>query len=142
MYCIDSSALVVANQKYPILEFKNFWQKLEDAISHDVLNTTEIVCDELKFYDEIIYKWAIKQPHFIISLDEGILQQAKIIINRYPQLIDPLSSIEQAAPYLLATAKIHKMTIVTERKKLSLIGKKMKIKSISYHQMLSIGFGV
>ncbi|MBI2792261.1 MAG: DUF4411 family protein [Gammaproteobacteria bacterium] len=138
MYCIDSSALVFANQKFPLVECKSYWQNLEDVISQGQLNTSEIVCDELKFYEEGIYKWAIKQRHFVIPLNEELLDQTKIIVNRYPQLIDPLSSIEQAAPYLLATAKLNKMTIVTEKIKLLLVCQKMKIESITFNEMTKI----
>src|SRR5436309_449211 len=142
LYCIDASALLKAHQSHPLAEDVDFWEKISDAITQGLIISSEVVSEELKYYEPELYTWASKQRHFIVPLDEETLAQTKIIINRFPQLIDPLASGEQASPYIVALAQILSATIVTEESddnpnsKLMHACLKLRIRTISLAEMI------
>jgi hypothetical protein len=116
-YCIDTSSLIAAwDERYPITHFPKFWQLIEQALRTGNIVTTLAVIDELKHKSDDLRKWLVAIDAGIIPLDEDIQIEAAAILQRHPRLVMEKKQRFAADTFVIATARIKKLTIVTEEK--------------------------
>lgn len=120
IYCIDTSSLIHGwNEKYPPEIFASLWSDIENLINDGDLVSTEEVLMELSAGNDDLSIWASKQNNFFLPLNNQIQTEAANI------LADPINSKvldtkkvgkNEADIWVIATAKVNNLTVITDEK--------------------------
>lgn len=120
IYCIDTSSLIHGwNEKYPPEVFTSLWTDIENLINNGDLVSTEEVLAELNAGNDDLSAWALKQSTFFLPLDTQIQTEAANILS------DPINSKvldtrkvgkNEADIWVIATAKVNALTVITDEK--------------------------
>lgn len=116
IYCIDTSALITLSQDYPSDVFPSLWSGLEDMVENELIRAPNVVLEELSYKDDDIHIWARKHKSIFVRKTKGLLDEVKMVLREFPGLIDENLQREQADPYLVAMAKIDRLSLVTSEK--------------------------
>lgn len=117
----DTDSLIALRRNYPLGDryFKTLWDDIEKLSSMGNLISTIINYEELKVGDDLLFKECkTRFKDMFIEVDADIQTQVAIILNTFPDLIDPNLDKEQADPYLIATAIVKKAIVITEEQPL------------------------
>ena len=113
-YSFDSSALIESwNDLYPLDVFPKIWEYLSDAIDNGHVVSHLTVIKELEFYDDKLKEWVKQRKKLEFQPDESVQKLASEIQNRFPKIVRP-SAIVGADPFVIALAKLHGLTVVSE----------------------------
>lgn len=117
-YVIDTCSLTKMRHTYPRDLFPTAWAKLDELCAAGILISAEDVLEELSAFDDEIYVWAQgQQVGFFYPLNEEVQAQASKILGDYPGLLDLRKNKSSGDPFIIATAKINRCTVVTEEKR-------------------------
>lgn len=114
-FVIDSCALMNACHNYNMSSqfFSQVWEAFNELISKGELISTSEVMEELK--EDDLSKWAKQHKDCFVPLSREIQDKTSEILKLYPMLIKMKSmGNSNADPFLIATAIIHKGTLVTD----------------------------
>lgn len=126
-YLIDSSVLITCANCTPFEFFPSFWNKLEESIVGGQVIICDAVAVEISVKVDQLKKWIENYKHlFRKTLLPTVVVEAKLIINKYPNLIDINNPNDQADPYLIALAKTDNLVIISDER-YSENSKKMRI---------------
>lgn len=115
-YLFDSDILINSNRYVPRKRFGSFWDKIEEYIESDEIGILKIVRNEIEKGTDDLYNWLSRFPatKFINEkAEEEVLLIVKDIVNKYPDLVNPLNTGDQADPYLVAYAKVRNLSVIT-----------------------------
>jgi hypothetical protein len=116
-YCFDTSALIDCwARSYPPDVFPGVWSKLDDLISHQQIVCPEEVRTELARQDDDLTDWVSGRPYMFVSLDEAIQVATKEVLRAHPLLMKATKNRNGADPFVIATARVKTLTVVTEEK--------------------------
>jgi hypothetical protein len=116
-YCIDTSCLIAAwEERYPIDNFPNFWNLLDRAIQAGTIVTPQAVHDETAKKSKDLYAWLADRDEILLELDEATQREVRAILARHPRLVAEKKQRFAADPFIIATAKLQALTIVTEER--------------------------
>lgn len=97
--------------------FVSLWDKIADLVfRQEIITSTEII-EELG--DEEIRKWVMQNKCCALEPDETIQRMVTEILKLYPAMIDFKKGKSSSDPFLIATAKKYKLTVITEEKSTS-----------------------
>ena len=114
-YCVDTSSLIAAwEERYPPDHFPKFWQLLEEAITSGQLIVCEAVLDETKKRSEELHRWLRRFDGHIVPFEEAIQAAAKKVLAAFPRLVGEHKMAFAADPFVIATAMVRRLTVVTE----------------------------
>lgn len=114
-FCLDTSALIAAwDERYPIDHFPRLWDHLRDAFRTGGAWVHESVVDELMKRSTELAKWVKNYPEAIIPFDPEIQRRSRSLLQKYPRLVMEHKAAFAADPFIIATAMVHDLTIVTE----------------------------
>jgi predicted nucleic acid-binding protein len=114
-YCIDTSSLIAAwEERYPPDHFPKFWQLLEAAITSGQVVVCEAVFDETKKRSEELHRWLRQFDGQIVPFEEAIQAAAKKVLAAFPRLVGERRIAFAADPFVIATAMVRGLTVVTE----------------------------
>ena len=114
-YCLDSSSIIAAwDERYPPEIFPPFWELLDAAISAGRVFVPEAVIDELEKKSKAAAKWFKDRDACIIPYEAEIQLQAKAILSAFPKLIMEQKYAFAADPFVIGTAIVHGLVVVTE----------------------------
>jgi hypothetical protein len=114
-YCIDTSCLIAAwEERYPLENFPKFWTYFEQLIDANRVWTPMAVHDEIEKKSKELHKWLGDRARLFIELDEEIQREAKAILARHPRLVMAKKQRFAADPFVIATARVRGLTVVTE----------------------------
>jgi len=117
-YIIDTSSLIELKDTYRKSVFSGAWDDIKDYLKNGIICSSVLVYDELKQQeDDIIFKMVNQFPHIFIVPTEEIQNKVKEILALYPRLIKIKSNKSGADPFVVATAIINKVPVVTNEKK-------------------------
>lgn len=105
VYCIDASSLMELTRQYPRGRFPSVWQKVEGLVGAGRLIAPKEVLKEIKQGDDSLVVWAKKMSKMFRPLDSDQAKKVSEILAECPTLIDPMSEMPQADPFLIALAK-------------------------------------
>ncbi len=116
-YCFDTSSLIECwTRTYPPDVVPGLWEKLNDAIAHVVVVCPEEVREELKRQDDDLSKWLAARPYVFIALDEPIQRATSAVLRDHPRLMKATKNRNGADPFVIATAQVRGLTVVTEER--------------------------
>ena len=116
-YVIDSSSILSQkeNELHRRILYKKKWEKIDDLIrKKEIVTCSEV---EGEILDENLIKWMKAQELTVIKIDEKIQEKVKIILDKYPGLVDFKQMKSSADAFLIATAMAYKLTVITEENK-------------------------
>ncbi len=116
-YSFDTSAILDAWVRwYPPDIFLSFWKNIDELIEDGGLLATEEVLYELEKKDDDVYKWAKARKDIFEPITEEIQLSAQEILSVFPKLVDTRKDRSQADPFVIALARVKKLTVVTGEK--------------------------
>lgn len=128
-YCFDTSSLIECwTRSYPPDIFPGVWDKLNDAVAHQHVLCAEEVREELKRQADGLAEWTAARPYIFVALDEAIQVATSAVLRDHPLLMKATKNRNGADPFVIATAQVRRMTVVTEEQGGSLT--KPKIPSV------------
>lgn len=152
IYIMDTSSIISIKEKFSQEDQRRIFQKLGQFALQGTIKCPPQVLMELKSYegpeDEPL-KWIKNFKSELIVNDPSLYEKAKEILKRFPSLVDPRKSREQADPYVIALAEIlreksNKVIIVSEdirsrKKKISIhdVCRNLNIPCIQIEEFLS-----
>ena len=117
MYCIDTSCLIAAwEERYPPENFPKFWDLLDRAIAAGRIRAPLAVLEETEKKSKDLHAWLRARPAVFIDYEESIQLAARSILSKHQRLVMEKKQRYSADPFVIATAMVKSMTIVTEEK--------------------------
>jgi hypothetical protein len=116
-YCIDTSCLIAAwEERYPIDHFPKFWKLLDHAIQTGKIVAPLAVHDETDKKAKDLHAWLAERDGMFLELDENTQREVKAVLAKHPRLVAEKKQRYAADPFIIATAKMLGLTIVTEER--------------------------
>jgi hypothetical protein len=117
IYCIDTSCLIAAwEERYPIDHFPNFWRLMDGAIQADRIVAPQAVLAETKKKSEELHAWLADRNQMFLELDEPTQREVRTILAKHQRLVAEKKQRFAADPFIIAVAKLQRLTIVTEER--------------------------
>lgn len=114
-YCFDTSVLIECwSRSYPPDVFPGLWIKLDDLIAQQEVLCADEVRIELERQEDDLAAWINARPHLFIPLDEAIQRATSEVLARHPLLMKATKNRNGADPFVIATAQVRGLTVVTE----------------------------
>ena len=82
---------------------------------------TRVLCPdevrvELARQDDDLAKWANARPHLFVALDQAIQLATSQVLAQHPLLMKATKNRNGADPFVIATARVRSLTVVSEEK--------------------------
>lgn len=114
-YCLDTSSLIAAwQERYPIENFPKLWEYIELLILNGRVVIHTAVYDETGRGSKDLHAWLKKYTKHFIAFDTETQIEVKQILKDYPKLVAVKKQSFAADPFIIATAKINHLIVVTE----------------------------
>lgn len=114
-YCADTSSLIAAwEERYPQENFPQFWEKLDELGAASRIFVPEAVIDETDKRSKELNKWRKDRAYSHVGYDTDIQQEARAVLESYPLLVKQTKSRFAADPFVIATAKVKGLMVLTE----------------------------
>jgi hypothetical protein len=116
-YCFDTSVLIGCwARSYPPDVFPGLWIKLDELITQQQVLCPDEVRVELARQEDELAKWINARSHMFVPLDDAIQRATSEILARHPLLMKATKNRNGADPFVIATARVRSLTVVTEEK--------------------------
>jgi predicted nucleic acid-binding protein len=114
-YCIDTSALIAAwYERYKPNRFPRLWTQLDEMIAAGRLFSSVMVLDECSRRSPELHAWLKDRPDMFFVPEAAIQLRVDYIVNTYTGLVMQGKEKFAADPFVIATAEVHRLTVVTE----------------------------
>lgn len=111
----DTSALIAAwVERYPIDVIPPLWEKFAAAIDAGEMVAPEEVAVELEKRSKDLLEFLKPHETFFVPTDATVIAEATAILAAHPKLVMERKRAYAADPFVIATAKIIGVTVVTE----------------------------
>lgn len=115
LYCLDSSSVIAAwDERYPPENFPAFWAQMDDALTSGMVVVPEAVMDELDKKSKDAHAWLKQRSAAIIGYEAKVQAEAKALLAAHPKLVMAKKVAFAADPFVIATAKVHGLAVVSE----------------------------
>ncbi len=116
-YCFDTSVLIECwSRSYPPDVFPGLWLKLDELITGQKVLCPHEVRIELAKQEDDLAKWISARPHMFVPLDDDIQRATSEVLAQHPLLMKATKNRNGADPFVIATARVRSLTVVTEEK--------------------------
>lgn len=116
-YCFDTSVLIECwSRSYPPDVFPGLWVKLDELITQQQVLCPDEVRVELARQEDELAKWINARPHMFVPLDDAIQRATSNVLARHSLLMKASKNRNGADPFVIATAQVKSLTVVTEEK--------------------------
>lgn len=117
-YIIDTSALIDLKDVYRKNVFPDAWKNVEQRLADGTIASCYEVYAELKAKEgDDIFRLVNPYPDIFIQPTKQIQLKMKEVLAKYPGLLNIRSGKSGADPFVIATALVHKVPVVTNEKK-------------------------
>lgn len=114
-FCFDTSALIECwSRTYPPDVVPGLWDQMSKAASHRSILSPEEVRHEVQRQDDGLYEWLNSRSYMFVPLDEPIQLEVRNVLRQHPLLMKATKNRNGADPFVIATAKVMGLTVVTE----------------------------
>ena len=111
-YSLDSDAIINAWRDYPIQNFPNIWDWVENLGREQIGGMSEVVFQELERGGDECYNWfKDRKELFVHPNDEDIQNEVRRLVNTYN--FGLTASKNAGDPYVIALAKVKNAVVVT-----------------------------
>ena len=114
--CVDTSAFIDLNRRFPRDIFETIWTNIEAMSQGGDLIAPEEVFNELQVKDDVIFKWAKDNRRSFLKLDSSQSEVVKDVLMRFPGFVDANRAIPIADPFVIALAITTTTCVVTEER--------------------------
>ena len=115
VYCIDTSALIAAwYERYKPNRFPKLWAQFDALIEAQRLMSSVMVLDECSRRSPELHEWLKDRPAMFLPPDADVQARVDHIVNTYTGLVMQGKEKFAADPFLIATAEVHGLTVITE----------------------------
>ena len=116
MYSFDTSVFMDWQARYyPPDIFIALRTRIEELITAGKCSAVELVKEEIGAVGTPeLRAWAKSHPALFVSLDPLVQVEAATIESRYPNLMDPRSTHQEADAYVIALAKVKDGVVVSQ----------------------------
>jgi hypothetical protein len=115
LYCLDTSSVVAAwDERYPPDNFPRFWTLLDGALTQGLILVPEAVVDELEKKSRDAAAWVKQRTGAVVAYENEIQVRARAILADHPKLVMARKIAFAADPFVIATALIKGVAVVTE----------------------------
>jgi hypothetical protein len=125
-YIVDTDVIIGFYDSIPMDVYKTQWKMIGKYLDEKRIVVCEAVFNEIKKAEELKEWLNNYRKDLVPCYTQDVLVEAKVIINKYPKLIDINNTSDQSDPYIIALAKM-KGLIVLSNESYSEGGKKTKI---------------
>ncbi len=115
-YTIDTCSLTAMRRVYPEDVFPSAWRKLSDLAESGVLISLDLVFNDLKAQDDVVFRWAENHRTLFRALDEAVQREASRVLSTHQNLLDLKRRKSEADPFVVAHAIVNRCAVVTEEK--------------------------
>jgi hypothetical protein len=116
-YCFDTSVLIECwSRSYPPDIFPGLWVKLDALIAQQEVLCADEVRVELERQEDELAKWIKVRPQLFVPLDDDIQRATSEVLRGHPLLMKATKNRNGADPFVIATAQVRGLTVVTEEK--------------------------
>lgn len=113
-YCFDTGAFITPWRTWhPIDLFPSLWLRLEEAIERGDIVCPDVVRDEIEKKDDELSKWAKRRKGLFLPLSAEVQAATSAILAKHPRLMEEGSDRNTADPFVIATAQVHGISLVT-----------------------------
>lgn len=113
-WCFDTSALIEPwVRHYPPDLFPRLWEALEGLATSGAIGAPVDVRIELERQSDDLCRWAKGLNGFFSEADRAVMECYSDIVNRYPGFMKVNSTKSGADPFVVATAVVHGVPVVT-----------------------------
>jgi Domain of unknown function (DUF4411) len=114
-YCFDTSVLIECwSRSYPPDVFPGLWVKLDALIAQQEVLCADEVRVELERQEDDLAKWIKMRPQLFVPLDDAIQRATSEVLVGHPLLMKATKNRNGADPFVIATAQVRGLTVVTE----------------------------
>ncbi len=104
------------SRSYPPDVFPGLWIKLDELITQQEVLCPDEVRVELERQEDDLAKWINARPHLFVPLDDAIQRATSEVLAQHPLLMKATKNRNGADPFVIATAQVRSLTVVTEEK--------------------------
>jgi len=123
-YSVDTSAFLDAWVRYyPPDVFPGIWEQMDGAAKGTILYVSDEVLNELEKKDDGAHKWIKARPGIVVALVPEIENHVQEIMKRYPRLVDTKKGRSVGDPFVIAIARVNKLTVITGENPTGVIAK-------------------
>ena|SRR3712207_5614930 len=116
-FCLDTSALVGAwVRAYPPDVFPRLWTTLEELAERGGVVSPDEVRHELAAKADDLHEWAEAHAAMFVPLDAEQMAATREILAAFPRLVGELAERNRADPFVIALARVRRLTVVTEER--------------------------
>lgn len=114
-YCFDSCAIMDSwNRYYPPVFFPSLWTKIQDLIDSERLFISKEVEKEIIAGNDDLKPWIRSNIKCVVPFSADQINIVRSIINKYPKVAKyNKPKPNHADPFIIALAKLNKLTVVT-----------------------------
>lgn len=114
-YCIDTSALIAAwYERYKPNRFPRLWEQFDQIITAGRLFSSIMVLDECSRRSPELHAWLKDRPDMFLAPEEAVQLRVDHFVNTYKGLVAEGKEKFAADPFVIATAEVNRLTVVTE----------------------------
>lgn len=122
-YSLDSSGILDVFRHYPPDVFPSIWQRMDIAADDGTMAVVDEVYRELEKKDDTAFQWLKKHRQIVVDLDSSIQAAVTEILGKHPRLVDTRRSRSAGDPFVIALARVHKLSVVTGEKPTNVLAK-------------------
>ena len=112
-YSLDSDAIINAWRDYPIQNFPNIWEWVENLGREQIGGMSEVVFQELEKGGDECYEWFRERKElFVHPNSEGIQNEVRRLVNYYKNF-GVITGKNEGDPYVIALAVVKGAIVVT-----------------------------
>ncbi|MBN9160901.1 MAG: hypothetical protein BGO98_33775 [Myxococcales bacterium 68-20] len=115
-YMLDSSVLIEAYQRnYPMDVNETFWVKLDALIVEGHACMPDEVYREIEKKADALFDWCSdRKDHLVMPIDVAEQVAVAEVLKAHARLVDTKKGRSMGDPWVIAFAKVHGATVVTE----------------------------
>ncbi len=133
IYCIDTNFIIQGRKyRFPPEQFPGLWANIEALIAGRRMYASSEVRTELDVVEDELKRWATSQSGLFVPLDQAQTNEVTRIQTDFENLVDYRANKSGADPFVIALAKVHGYTIVTQER-MSGPGERPRIPNVCQH---------
>ncbi len=113
-YVFDSNVFMNLQQRQPIDVYPSVWEKISELMENGTITSSQEVYEEILVGEDYLTEWAKKRSKCFLPTDEETQKVVRDILLKHRGLVEGGKKKNNADPFVIAVAKIHGCTIVSE----------------------------
>lgn len=114
-YSFDTSSMLNGQRDLlPPATFPAVWANIEAMIAAGSIRAIDLVREELDAREDEVSGWARRQSGLFVPLTEDVQRNVRDVLAQHQRIIGVGSGRSGADPFVIALARVHGATVVTE----------------------------